>query len=176
MSSRAAIPALQPEKTDTYSAGLVYTPKWLPGFTVTADWYQIYTKDVILPAANAAQLLVTLNIADPDLPQGGANGITRDPNDGTLLSVDSANANSAKRLVQGLDITATYEIPTAALGHVYVVIWLEPLLHLESRSRRRDLARPTSWVTSTPRCRLRREAFRLTRPSCALNGKDWRAG
>ena len=40
-----------PEKTDAYSAGLVYTPKWLPGFTLTADWYQIYTKDVILPAA-----------------------------------------------------------------------------------------------------------------------------
>ncbi len=109
-------PALLPEKTDTWSAGLVWTPKWLPGFTVTADWYQIYTKDVILPAANAAQLLVTLNIADPDPPQGGANGITRDPNDGTLLSVDSANANSAKRLVQGLDITATYEIPTQHWG------------------------------------------------------------
>ncbi len=113
-------PTLIPEKTDSYSAGLVYTPKWLPGFTLTADVYQIYTKDVILPAAAAAQILVTLNVADPDGPGGPpagapANGVTRFA-DGTLASVDSANSNAGKRLVEGLDVTAAYEIPTQHWG------------------------------------------------------------
>ncbi len=64
--------------------------------------------------------LLTLNIADPDGPGGPpagapANGITRFA-DGTLASIDSANSNAGKRLVQGLDITASYEIPTQHWG------------------------------------------------------------
>jgi len=70
---------------------------------------------LILPAANAAQLLLTLGVVDPDGPGGGANGITRNA-DGTLDAIDSATANSAKRFVQGIDLTAVYEIPTQNLG------------------------------------------------------------
>ena len=108
-------PNLVPENTDSYSAGLVYTPKWLPGFTLTTDFYQIYTKNVILPAANAAQILVTLNTIDPDAPGGGANGVTRLA-DGSLDSIDASTANAGKRLVQGMDVTTTYEIPTQNWG------------------------------------------------------------
>ncbi len=121
--------ALTPEKTDAYSAGLVYTPKWLPGFTLTADFYQLFTRDVLLPAADAAQLLLTLNIPDPDGPGEGANGVTRDAA-GNLLSIDSAIANAGKRLVEGIDITAVYEIPTQnfgtftlSLGYNHFFIW-----------------------------------------------------
>ena len=39
-----------PEKTDAYSAGIVWTPKFLPGFTMTVDWYQLFTTDLILDA------------------------------------------------------------------------------------------------------------------------------
>ncbi len=126
--------ALTPEKTDAYSAGLVYTPKWLPGFTVTADFYQLFTKDVLLPAADAAQLLLTLNIPDSDDPGGGANGVTRNA-DGTLASIDSTIANAGKRLVEGIDITAVYELPTQnfgtftlSLGYNHFFIWkAEPI-------------------------------------------------
>jgi iron complex outermembrane receptor protein len=52
---------LQPETTDSYSAGLVFTPKFLPGFTMTVDWYQVYTKNLIVSAAQTAQLLLTRN-------------------------------------------------------------------------------------------------------------------
>ena len=125
-------PELKPEKTDAYSAGLVWTPKFVPGFTMTMDWYQVYTKDLILNAADFAQLALTINglsggtaLVDPDgcgggsgaavAPGGAATGITRNP-DGTLDCIDSLNSNSSKRLVQGLDITATYEIPTERWG------------------------------------------------------------
>ena len=52
---------LLPEETDSYTAGLVYTPKWLPGFTMTVDFYQMYTKSLIVGAAQTAQLLLTRN-------------------------------------------------------------------------------------------------------------------
>src|ERR1700686_3294537 len=123
---------LQPEKTDAYTAGMVWTPKFVPGFTMTMDWYQVYTKDLILPAAQLAQLLLTENglsggtlFVDPDgcgggsgaavAPGGPGIGVTRDA-DGVVQCIDSLNANAGKRLVQGLDITATYEIPTERWG------------------------------------------------------------
>jgi iron complex outermembrane receptor protein len=127
---------LLPEKTDTYTAGLVYTPKWLPGFTMTMDWYQIYTKDLILSGANFAALALTANglsllnggpavFVDPDgcgggsgaviAPGGPGVGITRNDSGG-VQCIDSVNSNAGKRLVQGLDVTAVYELPTERWG------------------------------------------------------------
>ena len=110
-------PTLLPEKTDAYSAGVVWTPKFFPGFTMTVDWYQLYTKDLILSSADFAQLALTINgnsalanggnptaFVDPDgcgggsgsviAPGGPALGITRFA-DGSLDCIDSANSNAA---------------------------------------------------------------------------------
>ncbi len=118
--------ALQPEKTDTYTAGLVYTPKWLPGFTMTIDWYQVFTTDLILTPANFAQVLLSTQVIDPDGygngsntidgPGGPADGVTYDEDTGSLVGVDADFGNAGKRLVQGLDVTAVYEIPTERWG------------------------------------------------------------
>ncbi|MFL6589503.1 MAG: TonB-dependent receptor domain-containing protein [Chthoniobacterales bacterium] len=124
-------PTLSPEKTDDYSAGIVWTPKFLPGFTMTADWYQIYTKDLVLSGADFAQLALTINglsggtaLVDPDGCGGGspsgpgggpAVGVTR-TDIGAVDCIDSINSNAGKRLVQGLDVTAVYEIPTERWG------------------------------------------------------------
>jgi outer membrane receptor protein involved in Fe transport len=35
-------PNLQPERANTASAGLVFTPDWIPGLTTSFDWYQIH--------------------------------------------------------------------------------------------------------------------------------------
>ena len=137
---------LQPEATDSYSAGVVYTPKWLPGFTTTIDIYQVYTKSVIVGAADFAQILLSLNNADgsfvdPDGPGlgifpdedgvigGPGLGITRDET-GALFAIDSQTANAGKRLVNGLDITMAYQLPwtnwgqfTLSGGYNYFFTW-----------------------------------------------------
>src|SRR2546423_7450418 len=116
-------PDLLPERTDAYSAGLVYTPKWLPGFTMTVDWYQLFTRDLIVGAANFAQLMLTQNgvttsniapfndgaFYDPDgcgggsgaleAPGGPGLGITRDPKSGSLLCIGLIYSNAGKRPV-----------------------------------------------------------------------------
>jgi iron complex outermembrane receptor protein len=112
---------LLPEKTDAYTAGIVWTPKFLPGFTMTMDWYQLYTTDLILSGNAFAQVLVTTNVVAPNhtlLNCGDDNdiGIIRDPDDGTLFCINSQTGNAGKRNVQGLDVTATYEIPTERFG------------------------------------------------------------
>lgn len=115
-------PAVQPETTDSYSAGVVWGPINLPGFTVTIDGYQLYTNKVILDPGSYSRVLFTPKIPDPDgcglgtIPGGGPGlGVTRDAN-GSVDCIDSGYANAGKRLVRGVDVTALYEIPAERLG------------------------------------------------------------
>ena len=121
--------ALIPETTDAYSMGIVWTPKFLPGFTTTLDVYQLYTTNLIVDSDSFAQVLLTQNVIDPDgcglgLPgeDGGPGlGVSRLPpeEDGTpgrVDCVDSGLGNAGKRLVTGMDLTAVYEMPTERLG------------------------------------------------------------
>jgi iron complex outermembrane receptor protein len=112
---------LVPENTDAYSVGIVWTPKFIPGFTMTTDVYQLYTTNLILDADSFAQVLLTTGVVDPDgcglgLPgQGGPGlGVTRvDPADPTsrVDCVDAGFGNAGKRFVEGLDVTAVYVLP-----------------------------------------------------------------
>jgi len=117
--------ALKPEESTNWTAGLVYSPKFVPGFTLTADWYQIYSTNVIVNGEDFSQLLLTQNVIDPDGfgngsgtiegPGGTGLGITRD-SAGGLLAIDSVPGNAGVRFVQGLDIQANYELPTTNFG------------------------------------------------------------
>jgi iron complex outermembrane recepter protein len=107
-------PALVPENTDTYSGGVVWTPKFVPGFTMTTDVYQVFTTDLILDSASFAQLVLTANGNS-----GGAlfsNLVIREPGTNIPTQIFANTANAGKRIVTGLDITATYEIPTQRHG------------------------------------------------------------
>jgi iron complex outermembrane receptor protein len=125
-------PALQPENTTNWTAGLVYSPKFVPGLTVSADWYQIYTTDLILSATDFSQVLLTQNVIDPDGYGNGSGivddfgpftgqvggtglGVTRD-DAGNLVAIDSVATNAGIRFVQGLDIQASYQLPTTNFG------------------------------------------------------------
>jgi iron complex outermembrane receptor protein len=46
-------PALTPETTDAYSAGIAWEPNYISGVTVTADFYQFFTSNVIVDSAYA---------------------------------------------------------------------------------------------------------------------------
>ena len=119
---------LIPETTDSYSAGVVWTPKFLPGFTTTVDVYQLFTTNLILSADSFAQALLTSGVVDTDGCGLGVNpgsgpglGVTRLPPEangtpGRVDCVDSGFGNAGKRFVEGIDITAVYELPTERFG------------------------------------------------------------
>jgi len=143
---------LRPETTETYAAGIVLTPKFIPGLTVTADLYQLFTRNVILPSSDFASIVLTQNGnffvgnpgANPAAAPFGAPfnaAFSDDPNaptrvfreEGTLtpLRIEGANTqNAGKRLVNGLDVTAVYQLPwttygtfTISLGYNYFFTW-----------------------------------------------------
>ena len=119
---------LIPETTDAYSAGVVWTPKFFPGFTMTVDVYQLFTTNLILDADSFAQTLLTLGTVDADqcglgLPGlgGPGLGISRLPNEpdgrpGRVDCIDAGFGNAGKRFVEGLDVTTVYELPTERFG------------------------------------------------------------
>ena len=119
-------PNLIPETTDAYSAGVVWTPKFLPGFMMSADVYQLFTTHLILDPESFARVLLATGVVDPDgcglgfnLGSGPGLGVTRvdptDPHSG-VDCIDSGFGNAGKRFVEGLDVTAAYEIPTERWG------------------------------------------------------------
>ena len=114
---------LQPEETDTYSGGVVWTPKFIPGFTMTADVYQLFTTSLILDSASFAQIMLTANGLSALANNGGiptlfTDNVLRQAGPfADLVSIQHANTNNAgRRFVEGLDVTATYEIPTERFG------------------------------------------------------------
>jgi outer membrane receptor protein involved in Fe transport len=125
---RGGNPQLQPEKTDAYSAGIVVTPRFLPGFTATVDFYQLYTTDLILDSPSVAQILLTAN--------GNSGGtafsdlVIRETPNTFPTQITAINANASKRLVNGMDLTAAYAIPlhdwgtfTISTGYNYFFTW-----------------------------------------------------
>jgi len=113
---------LIPETTDSYTAGIVWTPKFFPGFTMTLDVYQLFTTNLVLSADDFAQVLLSTNVVDPDgcglgvnPGSGPALGVTRDAA-GRVDCVDAGFGNAGKRHVTGMDMTAVYELPTENWG------------------------------------------------------------
>jgi iron complex outermembrane recepter protein len=98
---------VKPEETETWTAGLVYTPKFVPGFTLTADWYQVFTQNLIISGLDFAQVLL---IRDPFNP-----AIQRDPFNNVIF-IDAPNNNAGARFVQGVDVTAVYQLSTTNFG------------------------------------------------------------
>ena len=126
---------LTPETTESYTAGIVITPRFIPGLTVTADFYQLFTRNVILSSADFASIVITQNgnflAQNPGSPgqaapfgapfgvesgDGSQTIVFRDFT-GTPVRIENARTqNAGKRLVNGLDVTAAYRIPTTNFG------------------------------------------------------------
>ncbi|HSH40276.1 MAG TPA: TonB-dependent receptor [Chthoniobacterales bacterium] len=113
---------LTPETTETYTAGLVVTPKFLPGFTATVDFYQLFTRNLILGSADFAQVMLTLNgrdlLAGVPIDQARfAENIDRAEGARPIPDqIRSSTSNAGKRLVNGMDVTSAYQLPWTTFG------------------------------------------------------------
>jgi len=99
-------PDLQPEKSKSWTVGLVWEP--LPGLNGTIDYWNIETKQVINGAD--AQLVVNNPSAFPNalVTRNPADAIPGVPNSGTLLAVSTPFLNDFKQETDGVDVSARY--------------------------------------------------------------------
>lgn len=98
-------PYLKPEKADTLTAGVVFTPSFAPRLSVSIDYYDIKVKGAI--ASLTAQTIVTrCNSGDAAsclLVQRGS--------DGRVSNILLAPVNFQKILTNGVDVEVAYRLP-----------------------------------------------------------------
>ena len=104
LSEAAGNTTLQPEKAITWSAGIVLTPHWVPGLSVSFDWYSINVKNIVVaPSTTFERTACQQSATTPD-------GIASNPALGTGYCSDwrynAALANSSNP--NGLQFVYTF--------------------------------------------------------------------
>jgi len=101
-------PNLQPEDSRAFSAGVVYTPKYVPGLTVSVDLWDIERKGVV--TAPAAQEVVQRFLAGDLLP---GEMVILGPDGNTINAVIDTFQNAGRQNARGIDIGLQYQLETA---------------------------------------------------------------
>ncbi|KQT34616.1 TonB-dependent receptor [Sphingomonas sp. Leaf412] len=101
-------PNLTPEKADSWNAGVVLSPRFLPGFNLSVDYFRIDLKEGI--NTFSAQQIADLCYLQSQ--QAFCDAISIDPARSTAaqpyLLIRSQPFNAASQLVRGVDIDASY--------------------------------------------------------------------
>jgi iron complex outermembrane receptor protein len=114
-------PFLQPEVAYEWTYGMVYSPKWLKGLTMSADWWHIDLRSVVLNVVGS-QFIIDTN--PPPAPPAVQNGplVFRAPSGipgvvGPITLVINPNPNLTGAILEGLDYEATYILESSIFGH-----------------------------------------------------------
>jgi outer membrane receptor protein involved in Fe transport len=97
---------LTAEATNTFTAGMTFTPTFLRGFYITADYYRIKVNNAIAAVDQQTSVDQCFLTGAPEF----CNSVTRNAN-GFITQVDALNINAASYLVAGLDVQAQYSVP-----------------------------------------------------------------
>jgi iron complex outermembrane receptor protein len=112
-------PLLQPEVAYEWSYGIVYSPKWLKGLTVSADWWHIDLRSLI--SSLGAGFIIEADLPGlvfrtppppdtPPLPNG-------QPDRGQVTLVIDPNENLSGAIFEGLDYEVIYILDSSIFGH-----------------------------------------------------------
>ncbi|HEV2678613.1 MAG TPA: TonB-dependent receptor [Aliidongia sp.] len=110
-------PQLHPETSQEWTFGGVATPHWIPGLSVSADYYTVLIRSEI-GSFDPNQLLASCFGGVPYLvsQQVACQLVGPRTSSGALGPVKAINANVGQENTDGIDIDLTYGIDTAKLG------------------------------------------------------------
>ena len=98
---------LTPEESDTYSYGVVFTPRFAPGLAVTIDYFDIKIDDTISTFGQVNTWTACYQNNDP----AACGRINRNPNGQLWVGqghVEDVNINIGSLQTKGYDLNATY--------------------------------------------------------------------
>ena len=101
-------PFLKPEVAYEWSYGAVYSPKWIRGLTLSADFWHIDLRSIA--AMPDGQFIVDHEKLFPQ-------DVIRDPTTGAITTVINPNLNLTGAVVEGLDYEAIYILDSSSFGH-----------------------------------------------------------
>jgi iron complex outermembrane receptor protein len=104
-------PHLQPEVAYEWSYGAVYSPKWIKGLTLSADWWHIDMRSI-------ASLLGAPFIVENNIPGLVFRGPSTTPGKpGPIILIIDPNENLTGAIFEGLDYEAIYIVDSSIFGH-----------------------------------------------------------
>ena len=102
---------LKPEQGKSFDWGLVYDPSWLPGFSVSLDYWRMYLNDTITNISAQIVLNSCFENAASDL----CRFINRF-SDGEVNYIRQPAVNLGRLDVKGWDVALRYKLPDTAWG------------------------------------------------------------
>jgi iron complex outermembrane recepter protein len=116
-------PNLKPEVAYEWTYGGVWSPKFIKGLTLSADFYHIDLRNGTISRADNIILFNNFISKTGTLPNGAPKGgtfsdlIQRDPVTGAVLDVHGRVQNRDRVWTEGLDYAANYQLDTSIFGH-----------------------------------------------------------
>jgi len=105
-------PDLKPEKAYEYTYGAIWSPKWVKGLTLGADFFHLDERNLVSPFGT--QDLLNKNFASNGTQF--ASNIIRDAA-GNLVQVNNQTFNIGRQITEGYDFEAIYQLDTSIFGH-----------------------------------------------------------
>src|SRR5206468_2024431 len=110
-------PFLHPEVAYEWTYGAVYSPKWIKGLTLSADWWHIDMRDIVTTIG--AQTLILEN---PPGSPGDNVFVFRGPSTvngeaGPVVLTIDPSENLSGAIFEGLDYEAIYILDSSIFGH-----------------------------------------------------------
>jgi len=111
-------PELEAEEAETFTAGFVASPDFIPGLTFSIDYFDIEIEDVISPFGGGANNVIKTCYGDATLGGLGSpfcNAITRGGS-GLITEVSVTSQNVASLSLNGFDLSAEYSYDLGEYG------------------------------------------------------------
>ena len=109
-------PNLKPEEADTYTAGIVYQPSFLPGFNASVDYFNIMIEDAIGGVGADLAINRCVSTLDPffcSLVKRDAQGSLWLSNQGYIINT---RLNTGSTSTAGVDVNLNYRRDLADFG------------------------------------------------------------
>jgi outer membrane receptor protein involved in Fe transport len=115
-------PNLSPEQGITFTAGAVVTPRWIPGLSISADYFTVTVRDVVATLGTATTYQFCYDAAGSVSSNPYCSLISRDYTGtgpyaggfaGTVSAVKLINLNLARYRTSGVDYEASYRFDVA---------------------------------------------------------------
>jgi len=101
-------PNLKPEVAYEWTYGAVYSPKWIKGLTLSADFWHIDLRSIA--SFVDPQFIIDFENSFPGL-------VIRNPTTGAITEVRNPSLNLTRAIVEGVDYEEIYILDSSMFGH-----------------------------------------------------------
>ena len=111
----AGNPFLHPEVAYEWTYGIVYSPKWIKGLTLSADWWHIDMRDIVTTLGAQTTIELFGNQSNGPLVFRAPTTIPGEL--GPITVIIDPNQNLSGAIFEGLDYEAIYILDSTIFGH-----------------------------------------------------------